>query len=398
MGRRAEGWRLREKAGSWYVRFTWNNRRYEVSTGESDRGKAEKRAAKIYGDIVNGRSHREGLGVARGLELSELVASWLDQHPVRDNTRECYMGYAREYISKFGELDQMTGDAISSWGRELLAQHTRKTTTKKLHVLRAFLQWCKEQRYLSEVPKFDLPPKKALGKKAAMRKEMWTILSEEEAVAIINALPESSRYRPAYPVRSFFVFLWETGLRESTVSKLEYGRHYREGFGNKLFISADIDKAGFERWVPLTDAALWALRGAVCAGDNNKFIWGEHDHRKAIAKACASCGIDPAKAANFSPYDLRHSRATQLADRGALTGLAYLLGHRQLSTTNVYMHPQENEAAKLLEEKMSVSPGGFEPPTSRPPVERSNQAELRADKEENARNRWLEYCTRKGGP
>lgn len=47
---------------------------------------------------------------------------------------------------------------------------------------------------------------------------------------------------------------------------------------------------------------------------------------------------------------------------------------------------------------MSVSPGGFEPPTSRPPVERSNQAELRADKEENARNRWLEYCTRKGGP
>ena len=51
----------------------------------------------------------------------------------------------------------------------------------------------------------------------------------------------------------------------------------------------------------------------------------------------------------FAAYDFRHGRAQQIADAtGDLSGLAYLLGYTQLSTTNRYLRPSRRRAAEAL--------------------------------------------------
>jgi integrase/recombinase XerC len=54
-----------------------------------------------------------------------------------------------------------------------------------------------------------------------------------------------------------------------------------------------------------------------------------------LAKYVLKSGLDPAA----SPHSLRHSFATHLLDHGAdIRGVQELLGHRSLTTTQIYTH------------------------------------------------------------
>jgi integrase len=111
-----------------------------------------------------------------------------------------------------------------------------------------------------------------------------------------------------------------------------------------LVITEAIDKARFGREVPLTPRAREALDAvAPRAG----VIFGRHDYRPQLAKAAAKV-LPPERARTFTAYDLRHARATQWAEGGNLVGVAYLLGHKQVTTTNRYARPNEAAAKRVL--------------------------------------------------
>src|ERR1051325_9472141 len=101
-----------------------------------------------------------------------------------------------------------------------------------------------------------------------------------------------------------------------------------------------------EFWGPLhlTEPALAALE-AVCP--ERGIIFGEHDYRDQL-KTAARPPLQREKARTFATYDLRHARATQWAESGNLVGVAYLLGHKQVTTTNKYARPNRNAAEKVL--------------------------------------------------
>ena len=65
-----------------------------------------------------------------------------------------------------------------------------------------------------------------------------------------------------------------------------------------------------------------------------------------------SIGINPNK---ISPHVIRHSFASHLLDRGVdLRIIQESLGHKDISTTQVYTHIQQKKMRKILEEKHSL--------------------------------------------
>ena len=122
-------------------------------------------------------------------------------------------------------------------------------------------------------------------------------------------------------------------------------------------------KGGRERLVPLNDAARKALnmyRAAIDADDpkgRGASPWlfpsaNGHLTRQRFGQElkvlASACGIEPAR---VSPHVLRHAFASHLLERGAdLRTVQQLLGHADISTTQIYTHVLEERLRRLVEQ------------------------------------------------
>jgi len=145
--------------------------------------------------------------------------------------------------------------------------------------------------------------------------------------------------------RAMLELMYATGLRVSELVNLELA-----SLGLNQGVVRILGKGGKERLVPLGEEALsWLqrylgesrpalMRGADSplvfvttrkAGMTRQAFW------HAIRKYAGVAGIDKA----VSPHMLRHSFATHLLNHGAdLRVVQLLLGHSDLSTTQIYTH------------------------------------------------------------
>jgi integrase len=100
-------------------------------------------------------------------------------------------------------------------------------------------------------------------------------------------------------------------------------------------------------------------------------IFGVHDLRPQLLKACRRAHEAGKLAAwkidRVSPYDFRHGRTTQLANRTKhLAGVSFLVGHKDPSTTARYVHAAREHAEEALR-AVSREQGDQKPPTKRQP-------------------------------
>jgi len=371
MGRTAEGYRLvppRKKASSYHVRFTHNGVRYDRSTGCTNSRAAQKAAARIYADVISGREQAR-LEVEQSVAppLDELMAEWLatKELEVHPSTYAQYEMYVVTYfLPFFDDLENITTATGAGYVRRRLKSVTRKTVLKELSALRGFLAWCEEAGYLHEVPLIKPPPRKATGKRAAKRRTVE--LSAERVEAILKALPETSR-RGAKP-KAFYTLLWETGLRKATLERLEV-EDYRPKEG-VLVIRDEVDKARFGRVLPLTQRARDVLE-RVCPEEGE--IFGARDMRTSLKNAGVAAGLPKDEAPFLSNHDFRHGRTTHLLEHSDnLVGVAYLMGHKEITTTNRYVKPGQRAARAVLQAAAGTDSGahsGARPQEQESPAE-----------------------------
>ena len=150
--------------------------------------------------------------------------------------------------------------------------------------------------------------------------------------------------------------VYATGLRVSELVALPASAARRD---QRMLVVRG--KGGKERLVPLNQAAkramaeYLALRAGTERGAPSKWLFpsfGEQGHltRQHFARELkalgSSCGIAPAR---LSPHVLRHAFASHLLHNGAdLRVVQTLLGHADISTTQIYTHVLEERLKALV--------------------------------------------------
>ncbi len=201
---------------------------------------------------------------------------------------------------------------------------------RKASALRGFYKFLMLEKIITENPAANLElPKR--------NRALPKFLSVDEIELLISSAGDT---RHSVRLRAMIELLYASGLRVSELCELPTSAI----LGDKLLIHG---KGAKERIVPIHETAMHALQKwlALREDDKSKYVFPSnsktgHITRDGFFKILKQCailaGIDPHR---VSPHVLRHSFASHLLAGGAnLRIIQTMLGHEDISTTQIYTH------------------------------------------------------------
>jgi integrase/recombinase XerD len=257
-----------------------------------------------------------------------------------------------------GNLADASSDAIRTYLDGMAARGFAPTSqARKLSALRQFFKFLYAEGLRGDDPTGTLDsPKKG--------RPLPKVMSEAETGRLLDraareaADPEQADRLAALRLHALVEVLYATGLRVSELVGLPVTVAQRD---DRFFMVRG--KGGKERMVPLSAKARAAMRAwltaraAVPAFAESPFLFpaasdSGHLARQVFARdlkgLAARTGI---ASANLSPHVLRHAFASHLLQNGAdLRAVQQLLGHADISTTQIYTHVLEERLVKLVTE------------------------------------------------
>lgn len=180
---------------------------------------------------------------------------------------------------------------------------------------------------------------------------------------VTNASGPAPRRR-ALRMRALIETLYATGLRVSELVSLPLS-----AARSRERMLAVRGKGGKERLVPLTDLARSALAEWAQARGDGGGPWlfpadsaSGHLTRQAFARDLKVLAGAAGLAGDLSPHGLRHAFASHLLQNGAdLRIVQELLGHADISTTQIYTHVLDERLRAMVRD---LHPFGDENPES----------------------------------
>lgn len=274
------------------------------------------------------------------------------------NTLDAYrrdLSDASEFLADKGGLVTTSGDALSLYMADLNSRGMAKSTAaRRLSSLKSFFKF-----ELEEGEREDDPTSRLDGPQIV--RNVPDVLSKNEVNQLISAAngdaPTDIRDR------CILELLYSAGLRASEACELPMSSLPR-GKDTALIIRGKGDKDritplgkpardALEQWMGVRESFLPTNANRKTA---DRFVFpsrGKSGHftRRRLAQILESlaikAGISPKR---VTPHALRHAFATHLLSGGAdLRAVQMLLGHADISTTQIYTHVMTDELQKLLE-------------------------------------------------
>lgn len=224
-----------------------------------------------------------------------------------------------------------------------------RSRARHLAALKGFFRFLEDEKWISADPTADLDtPKHA--------RKLPVFLSLDEVEALLSA--PDTRTDAGIRDKAMLEVLYATGLRVSELLHLRLNDiNLTDGY------LLTLGKGRKERVVPLGSKAVDSVRTWLLGPRAN--VLGERESValfvsprgkamtrmgfwKLMRRHARNAGIEWA----LSPHKLRHSFATHLLERGAdLRAVQAMLGHADLSTTQIYTHVDAKRLRNLYDEK-----------------------------------------------
>ena len=288
-------------------------------------------------DLTLIEAFADALWLERGLSANTLAAyqadlrafaGWLDQNR---------QGVGLAQASRLEVLDYLA----------LLAQQGVKprSAARRLSCLRQFYQYLLRLGTIREDPsaRVDAP---------RLGRPLPRTLTEAEVERLLAA-PDTQDAR-GHRDRTMLEVLYATGLRVSELVDLQPGQvSLTQGLVRVM------GKGGKERLVPLGEEAIaWLAdfargpRQELLGGRLSDYLFptsrSDHMTRQAFWQLIKRYAIEAGIHKELSPHTLRHAFATHLLNHGAdLRVVQMLLGHSDLSTTQIYTHVARERLKQL---------------------------------------------------
>lgn len=224
----------------------------------------------------------------------------------------------------------MGADAADIQGYLSSLPDKASSVARHASALRGFYKFLMLEKIISKNPTANLElPKRA--------RTLPKLLTADEIELLISSAGDTKN---ATRLRAMLELTYASGLRVSELCELPVTAI----LGDRLLIHG---KGAKERMVPMHAGAIAALSQWMDArGDaESKYVFpssGKSGHItrdgffKIMKKCAVLAGIDPAR---VSPHVLRHSFASHLLAGGAnLRAIQTMLGHEDISTTQIYTH------------------------------------------------------------
>lgn len=276
--------------------------------------------------------------------MSAAVEAFLDmlaaERGAAANTLAAYRRDLEGAEEAIGDLAQVDRNAVArlagAWSGLAPSSVARKSSA-----LRQFFGFAQDERWREDDPSGALP-------RPATRRPLPKLLSHEAVDALFaRAELEAASDKPA-AIRQLALLemLYGSGLRATELVSLPVSAVPRDAP-----LLTVMGKGGQARMVPVSDRAREALsRWLAVRDDGSRYLFpsrGKHLSRirlfQLLKELAVRAGLAPE---GVSPHVLRHAFATHLLEGGAdLRVLQTLLGHADISTTQIYTHV---DAARLV--------------------------------------------------
>ena len=285
--------------------------------------------------------------------------------------------YIQNFIYFLDVERGMSANTIASYKHDLekfaayLKRRHKDVSAVKREDLLEFMMWLKDNGLSAS----------SIARNLAALKTFWKFLVSEqmakENIAAVVETPKTWKNIPDPLNREEVVRLLDSppakgaeGVRDRAILELMYATGMRVSEVNHLkTVSINLDagfvkclgKGGKERIVPMGKVAENAVKKyvegarkkmAAKSGDNHLFLsrLGKGLSRQSIWKMIQKyAGLAGIKK-HITPHTLRHSFATHLLEGGAeLRGVQEMLGHSDISTTQIYTHVTTDKLKKVHE-------------------------------------------------
>jgi integrase/recombinase XerD len=311
------------------------------------------------------------LGVRSRASDAKLIHLFLDmlaaEQGAGSNTLDAY----RRDLTDLSEFLAPAGESLAAVGTDRLRDYLADLDTRgfksssvarRLSAMRHLFRFLLNERVRSDDPAAILSgPKRGRG-----LPKVLSIADVDRMLTRAKELAQAADVSPPHRLRAMRLYcllevLYATGLRVSELVSLPRSAARQDarmivvrGKGNK------------ERLVPLNEASRHAMRDYLDAketrrpeqkksGDASKWLFpsfGESGHltrqhfARDLKELAASAGLAPRL---VSPHVVRHAFASHLLHNGAdLRIVQTLLGHTDISTTQIYTHVVEERLKSLV--------------------------------------------------